>query len=194
MSGKYIDRVREYLRKTPVANMSSISALLPDRNYAYVVVNHLLKRGEMRRITKGHYTVYEEPSLLVYCLKPAYLGLQDAMSFHDLWEQETNPIVITARKVRTGVREVLGQNVWVRRISPKYLFGYEYLSSGEFLLPVSDVEKTLVDMVYFGEIRKDTAKRFRGKINQKKLRGYLKKYESGFRKKFLKSFILERDE
>lgn len=185
MRGKYIDRVREYLRKTPVANMSSISALLPDRNYTYVVVNHLLKRGEMRKITRGYYTVHEEPALLVYCLKPAYLGLQDAMSFHDLWEQETNPVVITARKVRTGVREVLGQNVWVRRISPKYLFGYDYLASGEFLLPVSDVEKTLIDMFYFGEMKEDTIKKFRGKVDRKKLNGYLKRYESRFREKVL---------
>ncbi len=185
MKGKYIDRVREYLRKTPIANMNSISALLPNRNYAYVVVDHLLKRGEMWRITRGYYTVHEEPSLLVYCLKPAYLGLQDAMSFHDLWEQETNPIIITARKVRTGVREVLGQNVWVRRISPKYLFGYDYLASGEFLFPVSDVEKTLIDMVYFGEMKEDTVKRFRGKIDRKKMERYLKKYGRRFRGKIL---------
>jgi len=132
---KDIDRVREYVRSTPVASIDSISALLPDRNYAYVVVNYLLKRGEMRKITKGYYTTYEEPSLLVYCLRPAYLGLQDAMSFHDLWEQETSPIVITARKVRTGVREVLGQNVWVRRISPKYIFGYNYIRSGSSFFP-----------------------------------------------------------
>jgi predicted transcriptional regulator of viral defense system len=185
MRGKYIDRVREYLRRTPVANMSSISALLPSRNYAHTVVSYLLRRGEMRKITKGYYTVHEDPSLLVYCMRPAYLGLQDAMSFHDLWEQETNPIIITARKVRTGVREVLGQNVWVRRISPEYFFGYEHLPSGEFLLPVSDVEKTLIDMVYFGELRADMVEGFRGRIDRKRLETYLKRYEKKFRERVL---------
>jgi predicted transcriptional regulator of viral defense system len=185
MKGKYVEKVRGYIRKTPVANVSSISALLPNRKYAYTLINHLLKRMEIRRITRGYYTVYEEPSLIVYCLKPAYLGLQDAMSFHNLWEQETNPIVITARRVRTGVREVLGQNVWVRRISPKYLFGYEYFISGEFLLPVSDVEKTLIDIIYFDELKESMIKRFRGKINERKIEEYLKKYESNFRDKVL---------
>ena len=189
---KDIDRVREYIRSTPVADIGSISALLPDRNYAYVVVNHLIKRGEMRKITKGYYTVYDEPSLLVYCLRPAYLGLQDAMSFHDLWEQETSPIVITARKVRTGVREVLGQNVWVRRISPKYLFGYDYIRSGEFLLPVSDIEKTLIDMVYFGEIRRETADMFIEKVDREKLKRYLKRYGSNFRERFSRT-MMEQD-
>jgi len=181
MRDKYVDRVREHVRRTPVAKIGSILALVPDREYGHVIVNHLLKRGEMRRITRGYYTVHDEPSLLVYCMRPAYLGLQDAMSFHGLWEQETNPVVITTRKVRPGVREVLGQNVWVRRISPRHFFGFEYLTSGDFLLPVSDPEKTLIDMVYFREMRKDLTKRFRGKIDRRKLEGYLRRYGRDFR-------------
>jgi predicted transcriptional regulator of viral defense system len=181
--GKYVDKIREYLRRTPVANIGSISALTPSREYAYIIVDHLLKRGEIKRITRGYYSVYEEPSLLVYCMRPAYIGLQDAMSFHNLWEQETNPVIITARKVRPGVREVLGQNVWVRRISPEHLFGYDYLTSGDFLLPVSDLEKTLIDMVYFQEMRGDMAGGFNKKVSRQKLDGYLKKYGSNFRKK-----------
>ena len=183
MSGKHIYRVREYLGRTPVASVRSISALVPNRNYAHVIMNHLLKRGEVRRITRGYYTVHEEPSLLVYCLKPAYLGLQDAMSLHNLWEQETNPIIVTARKVRPGVREVLGQNVWVRRTSPKYLFGYDHMTSGNLTLPVSDVEKTLIDMIHFGEMRKDIARSFKERIDHEKLEKYLRKYSDGFQRK-----------
>jgi len=192
VSGKHVDKIREYLRRTPVANIGSISALVPDWEYAHVIVNHLLKRGEMRRITRGYYTVHEEPSLLVYCMRPAYIGLQDAMSFHDLWEQETNPVVITARKVRPGVREVLGQNVWVRRISPEYFFGYEYLASGDLLLPVSDVEKTLIDMVYFRQMREDMAEGFRKRVNRDKLKKYLKKYRGGFRGKVVEILRMEK--
>ncbi|MFN4133131.1 MAG: hypothetical protein ACK4GQ_02040 [Candidatus Hadarchaeales archaeon] len=184
MRGDYINRVRDYLHRTPVATIGSISALLPSREYAYVVMNHLLKRGEVKKITRGYYTVHEDPSLLVYCLKPAYLGLQDAMSLHNLWEQETNPIIITARKVRQGVRVVLGQNVWIRRISPKYFFGYDHISSGEFHFPVSDVEKTMIDMVYFREIKEDAIEKFKNRIDRGKLEKYLKKYGRRFREKF----------
>lgn len=187
MRNKYVGKIREYIRRTSVASIGSISALVPDREYAYVIVNHLLKRGEMRRITKGYYTTHEEPSLLVYCMRPAYIGLQDAMSFHDLWEQETNPIVITARKVRPGVRKVLGQNVLVRRISPRRFFGYDYLTSGDLLLPVSDVEKTFIDMVYFREMRKDLVKEFRRKVDREKLGRYLKKYGSNFKKRVIET-------
>lgn len=187
MSGRYVDKIRGYIRKTPVANISSISALVPKREYAYIIANHLLKRGEIRRITRGYYTVHDEPSLLVYCLRPAYIGLQDAMSFHDLWEQETNPIIITARKVRVGVRAVFGQNVWVRRISPKHFFGYDYLTSDDFPLPVSDVEKTFIDMVYFREMREDIVKGFRKRVDREKLGRYLKRYGSNLRKRVIET-------
>lgn len=143
-------------------------------------MNYLAKRGEARRITRGYYTVHEDPALLVHCLKPAYLGLQDAMSLRDLWEQETVPIIITCRRVRCGLRKVMEQNVLVRRISKKYFFGYEYLERGGFFLPVSDIEKTLIDLVYFGEMKSDLARLFRKRIDRKKLGAYLAKYPTRF--------------
>lgn len=185
MRCKYIDKIRGYLKRTPVASMSSISVLVPNRSYVHLIMNYLVKRGEIRRISKGYYTTREEPSLLVYCMRPAYIGMQDAMSFHGLWEQETNPVIITTRKVRPGVRRVFGQNVWVRRISPKYFFGYEYLASDGFLLPVSDVEKTFIDMIYFREMREDIAKEFRKRVNREKLEKYLKMYNTNFRRKVI---------
>jgi len=178
---KQVDRVREYLRKTPVAPVGSILALVPNREYGHIIVNHLLRRGEIKRVTRGWYTVRDDPSLLVYCLKPAYLGLQDAMSFHGLWEQETVPVVVTARMVRPGVREVLGGNALVRRISPGHFFGYDHLQSGDLLLPVSDPEKTLIDLVYFNEAGPNLAAKFRGRVDRRKLDGYLKRYGRAFR-------------
>jgi len=185
MSGRRIKRVREFLESTPVANLQSISALVGDKDYAYVVMNHLVKRGEVKRITRGYYTVRDDPSLLVYCLKPAYIGLQDAMSFHNLWEQETSPIIITNRRVRRGIREVMGHNVLVRRISRDYFFGYDHYEHGDFSLPVSDVEKTFIDMVYFGEIEKPMVRKFKTRIDRKRLESYLTKYPANFGKKVL---------
>lgn len=94
MKKRHINKIREFIRKTPVFSVSSILKLVGNKNYTYVIINHLLKKGEIKRLTKGFYTVLEEPSIAVYCFKPAYLGLQDAMSFHNLWEQETIPIII----------------------------------------------------------------------------------------------------
>lgn len=183
---KYIDKVREYSKRTPLFDTKSVSRLVGDANYTYVLLNHLLKKGEIKRLTKGYYTIYEEPSLIVYCMKPAYLGLQDAMSFHNLWEQETLPVVVTARKVRSGIRTVFGSNVLIRRVSPKHFFGYDYYKYDSLLLPVSDIEKTFIDMVYFNEIRKDIIRNFKGRIDKEKLQRYLKKYDKKFGRKVVR--------
>lgn len=179
------DRIREYAKRTPVFDTKSVVRLVGDADYAYLLLSHLAKRGEIRRLTKGYYTTHEDPSLVVYCLKPAYLGLQDAMSFHNLWEQETVPVVLTIRKIRPGVRRVMGSNVIIRRISRKHFFGYDYLKRGDLLLPVSDIEKTFIDMVYFNEIRKDMLRDFRGRLDKKRMLGYLKKYDKRFASKVL---------
>ena len=75
-------------------------------------MNYLVRQREVKRLTKGYYTVYEDPSLFVHCVKPAYLGLQDAMSFHNLWEQQTIPVVVTCRRVRTGRRKCWDTMWW----------------------------------------------------------------------------------
>jgi len=177
---KRLDKIKEYAKRTPAFDTKSVVRLAGDKDYAYLLLNRLLKTGQIKRITRGYYTIHEEPSLIAYCLKPAYLGLQDAMSLHNLWEQETNPIVLTTRRVRPGIRKVLGSNVIIRRISPKHFFGYDYVRQGEFLLPVSDIEKTFIDMVYFREMRKEMAKDFRRRIDREKLREYLKRYHRRF--------------
>jgi len=177
---KRLDRIKDYAKRTPAFDTKSIVRLAGDRDYAYLLLNRLLKAGQIRRITRGYYTVHGDPSLLVYCLKPAYLGLQDAMSFHNLWEQETIPIILTARRIRPGTRKVLGANVSVRRISSRHFFGYDYLRQGELLLPVSDIEKTFIDMIYFRELRRDMLKAFRDRIDPEKLAGYLKRYDRRF--------------
>ena len=184
---KVVNKVREYLKKTPVASVDSISRIVGSKNYAYLLLNHLVKKGEVFRITKGYYSIESDPTLLVLCIKPSYLGLEDALSFHNLWEQETIPVIITPRKVRQGKRKVLKHNVLIRRILPKYFFGWDLMKYGNFLVPVSDVEKTLIDLVYFGKrIDKNLARRFKEKIDKGKLTSYLRKYPRNVRSKVTK--------
>ena len=105
---------------------------------------------------------------------------------HNLWEQETIPIIITARKVRQGIRKIMGINVEIRRIDKKYLFGFEYIKQDNLYLPYSDIEKTLIDMLYFKErLSKEVLKNIRRRINKKKLNSYLHAYPARIRKRAL---------
>jgi len=183
---KYIDDIRKFFKKSPVVDIGSLKRFITKKNkdYIYLVINNLLRKKEIKKITKGYYTIHEDPSLIVFCFKPSYLGVQNAMSFHNLWEQETVPVILTARNVRSGRREVFGANVIVRKIDKKYLFGFEYYEDGDFYFPYSDIEKTFIDMVYFRQpLDAEVISSFREKIDRKKLAEYLKKYSERFRKK-----------
>ena len=174
---KYQKKVIELFDTSPVVNYSSIKRIIKNPEYTKQLVKNLVLKNKIRKLTKGFYTKYNESSLIVFCFKPAYLGLQDALSWHNLWEQETIPIVITTRKIRQGLREVNGMNVLIRRIDKRYLFGYDYFKQGEFYFPYSDIEKTFIDMVYFKQkIDNILLNEFKKKIDIKKLKGYLRRY------------------
>ncbi len=188
---KYLREIEGLFRRSPVIDAKSISRMIRSkkqvRQYDKQLIRNLILKGKIKKLTKGCYTLYDDPSLAVFCFSPSYLGLQDALSFHDLWEQETVPVIITAKRARQGIRKVLGANVLIRRINKKYLFGIEYRRQGDFYLPVSDIEKTFIDMAYFKErMDKDLLENFRKRINIKKLKEYLQKYPERTKTKALK--------
>jgi predicted transcriptional regulator of viral defense system len=185
---KYLRKIEELFRKSPVVEYSSIERIVRENKkkneYAKQLVRNLILRGEIRRLTQGRYTSYKNPEFIVFCFKPAYLGLQDALGFHNLWEQETIPIVITTGKIRGGVREIKEMKFMIRRMSKKYFFGFDYLKSGDFYIPYSNIEKTFIDMVYFREkISEETLENIKQRADKKKINLYLKRYPLKLRKK-----------
>ena len=181
---KYIKKIREFFKQSPVISINSLKKFINKKNkdYIYLIINNLLKKKEIKKITKGFYSIHEDPSLIVFCFKPSYLGLQDALSIHNLWEQETNPVIITSKKIRQGVRKVFENNVVIRRIAGKYIFGIEYIKQGDFYYPYSDVEKTFIDMIYFNQkLDKETLNNFKKIINKEKLKKYIKLYPKKYK-------------
>ena len=175
----HLGKIMEFAGKTPVFRARDVELIVKSKNYSHLILHKLVREDRIRRVTKGWYSLYEDPMVSVFCFKPAYIGLQDALSFHGLWEQETNVTIVTSRKVRVGVRRILDSNVVLHNIDRRYLFGFDFLKYGEFFVPVSDVEKTLLDLVYFNEIpSKDVLNEARHKLNEDKLKKYLASYPS----------------
>jgi len=184
---KYLDDIMKLFEKSSVVTFDSINRIIKNKKsvkgYARKMVHYLVKNGKISRLGKGIYTAKDNINLVIFCFQPAYFGLQDAMSFYNLWEQETIPIIITNRKVRKGIRSILGQNVLIRNIDKKYFFGYEDFQEGDVALPYSDIEKTFIDMIYFKEhLDEEVIDNFKEKINKKRLKDYLKRYPLRFRK------------
>lgn len=197
---KYLNKIRELFNKKPVVSLDEIRVILNflkkkfklQEDYSYLLVHNLVKKGEIKRITKSYYSKYDDPVFSVLCFQPAYLALEEALSFHNLWEQETNVVIISSKKIRTGPRNILDSKVILHRIKKEYFFGYEFLKYGNFYLPISDIEKTFIDLVYFKRrLDKETMKDLRKKIDKKKLKKYLERYPLKIRKKVLNMLHLK---
>jgi len=63
------------------------------------------------------------------------------------------------------------------RIKKEYFFGYKLIQYNGFWVPVSDLEKTLIDMIYFKiGIRNELKPSILKALDRKKLKGYLEHY------------------
>ena len=184
----HLEKIKDLFEKSHVVDFSSIKRIVGVKteksNYAKLLVSNLIKKEKIKKLSKGFYTKHNEISFAVFAFKPAYLGLQSALSFYGLWEQETIPVILTTKKVRRGIRKVFGSNILVRNINKKYFFGFEFLKEASFYLPYSNIEKTFIDFVIFNEkIDNSTLKKIKEKINLSKLKEYLKIYPENLRKK-----------
>jgi len=179
----HIEEVRRFAKETPAFRAKDVELMVGESDYAHLLLHNLAKRREIHRVTKGWYSVLDDPVVSVFAFKPAYLALQEALSLHGLWEQETNVVLLTPRMVRPGMRAVMGSRVLVRRVKRPYFFGFDYVKYGDFFVPVSDVEKTLIDLVYFGEAPdSEVLSEIKEKATKEKLDQYLKAYPASFRR------------
>lgn len=187
---KHLPTLENLFNKSLIVKYSSIRRVVKSDAYSKQIIRNLILKGRVKKLSKGCYTKYDDPSLLVLCFKEAYLGLQDAVSFRGLWEQETIPIILTTAKVRTGIRKVLGSNVLIRKIDKKYFFGFDFNQYSENIyLPYSDNEKTLIDLFYYNEnLSKDVLREFRAVVDVKRLNRYLSRYPKKYRDNFKKKF------
>ncbi len=180
----HLDEVRKFIRTTPAFRARDVELIVKDAGYTSLLLHNMAKKGETRRIVKGWYSTLEDPVVSVFAFKPAYVGLQEALSLRNLWEQETNVVLVSSRRVRAGVREIMGSRVIIHRINREYFFGFDYVRYADFFIPVSDKEKTLIDLVYFNEVPgRDVVRRIAKTASREKFRRYLERYPETFRKR-----------
>jgi predicted transcriptional regulator of viral defense system len=116
-------------------------------DYYKIFLYNLTKEKKIHKIRYGYYSFNDDIMLTGLSYEPFYYGLESALSLLNLWEQETNPVIITPLHIRTGMMQYEGRNYIVRRISREMFFGYQYLKYYDFYIPVSCLEKTLIDLV-----------------------------------------------
>ena len=183
---KYMKSFIAHFSSNPAFNSQDAMRFLQNRGasagYHKLVITNLLKEGKIHKITRGSYTFQDDVQYAGFAFRPFYYGLEDALSLLGLWEQETNPVILTPKKVRPGIRSFEGRNYIVRHISRKMFFGYSYIAYGEFNIPVSTIEKTLIDLLYFKvPISEEVVQNVLAASNMDILKGYAKEIPSSLK-------------
>lgn len=133
-------------------------------NLSRTAASKLLSRwsgqGWLRRVGPGAYApvsldtldsenVLEDPWVLVPALyDPAYIGGRTAAEYWGLTEQIFRDIVVmTERLVRFRMQERQGAVFTLRHVRPNMIFGTKSVWSGTTRITISDVHRTIIDML-----------------------------------------------
>lgn len=138
----------------------AVRVLDVDRVQAAQTLARWTKQGWLRRVGHGHYVpasldsltserVLDDPWVLVPALfAPAYVGGRSAAHHWDLTEQLFNDIVVlTTRPLRSKSEQRHGVTFTLKHIHPNKLFGTKPVWRGHSKVQVSDVHRTIVDML-----------------------------------------------
>jgi predicted transcriptional regulator of viral defense system len=131
-----------------------------NRSQASKTLSRWVAQGWLRRVGHGAYVaasldslgsehVLDDPWILVPSLfAPAYVGGRTAAQHWDLTEQIFNDIaVMTARLVRRKSERHHGATFSLKHISDGKIFGTKPLWRGHTKVPVSDVHRTVIDLL-----------------------------------------------
>lgn len=188
---KYIKLFLDHFKNTPVFSFRDVQKFLKYNNstaaYARIFISAMIANGRVNRVTKGFYSLYTDIEVVGFPFYAFYYGLGFALSYHALWKQQSNPHVITTNNVRVGTRTALNSNFIVSRIPKNMFFGYAYVKGQRFFYPVSDIEKTLIDTLYYRFNLEDYVYEniFR-KLDTKKMKKYLKLCDERIRTEYQK--------
>jgi len=153
-----------------------LSRLGASEAYIRLMLHNLAQDGKLQRIGKGTYSYNRNESIIGFKFRPFYYGLQYALTIRKLWTQQSAPVIMTRSLANPGIRDIMGIRVIVHRINEKAFFGYDYVNYGGVFVPVSDVEKTLLDLNYYGlSIDPETKERLNEMANRSKLLEYTSK-------------------
>lgn len=129
-------------------------------NQAAKLLSRWTAQGWLRRVGAGAYVpvqlelltsaqVVQDPWILVPALfAPAYIGGRTAAEHWDLTEQIFRDIVVfTARPIREKVVERQGAIFALKHVREELIFGTKTIWRGQTRIAVSDVHRTIVDML-----------------------------------------------
>jgi len=148
------------LERPAVSVDDAVQELELDRAAANLVLSRLARKGWLRRLRRGVYTVLplsarsekagiSEPlATAMHLFGPCYISGWTAAEHWDLTEQLHNAVVVYSPKPqRRAMQTIGGVNYRVRRIQPGAIFGTTREWSGTVAVEMADIHRTVIDIL-----------------------------------------------
>lgn len=149
------------------------------------LLSHMKSSNKLYTLRKGVYTFRKDDTVSGFSYSPFYYGLLSAMTIRDFWTQNSRPDILTIKKIRnssTYIFDDKDDRIFVHHIPARYFFGFDIVKYGSFKVPVSDAEKTLIDLFYYRvKLPIQEYSELLRAIRRKKLMAYLKPYNRRMR-------------
>lgn len=149
---QYIE-FREQLKNFKIFNLSDIRKIETDFDLRRL--NEWQKKSYIKKIRQGFYIFSDlkisEQTLFIIANRihgPSYISLEMALSFYGLIPEAVYGITsVTTQKTKT-LKTSIGDFSY-RRIKPELMFGYEMLEHEGHRYKMAEIEKSVLDYLYF---------------------------------------------
>lgn len=175
------DMVLAALAHYPVFSIRDIAAILSkDRNYAHVVAHRLKKRGAIKEVEKGKYSLEPDPFVVASWITwPSYISSWAALSYYKLTEQLPFTIhIITTRKKKRKTILYGGAKIEFIRVKPTTFTGFKRLNYEGKEIFIAEPEKAIIDALTYHKMSIPEAAEIvnqnRDKLDKAKLLQYVK--------------------
>ena len=144
-----------------------------------VTLSRMIKSKKLYKITKGIFSLEKRDDIAGFAFSPFYYGGLAALMIRDMLDNQVKIEIMTTRRVKRSFVEIYGGDsaVVLHHIPKKYYFGFEDVKYGNLTIPVSNPEKTLIDLFYY-----------RKKLSMQDYAEVLKHIKMGILAKYLKVY------
>lgn len=167
------------LRKQPLFTINDLARLLKkDENYIKLVAYRLEKRGLVKRVERGKYTVHDDPMIFAsFIAAPSYISFWTALRFYNMTEQLPSGVMIASARFK---KEILFGNQRITFTKTSNFWGYAKMRYRDFDIFIAEKEKAIIDCMLAKNVPFDEAAKaiLDGEYDYEKLIEYTQKTEN----------------
>lgn len=149
---RYLE-LKEKLEEFKVFSLNDIRKIEP--SFYGRRLNEWQKKGYIKKVIRGFYIFSEleinEPTLFVIAnrvYEPSYISLEMALSFYGLIPEGVYSITSVGTKKTSDFRTGIA-NFSYKKIKPSLFFGYTLIEDGSHIYKMAELEKAILDYLYY---------------------------------------------